>query len=68
MTGVVGPSCDRGDGDGSNGYSSRLLRPPKLPSRHAFASQPERGASGGVGGGGGSGGGDARRKIGRAHV
>ena len=62
MTGIVGPSCDRGDGDGSCGSSSRLLRPPKLPSRHAFASQPELGAGGGVGGGGGGGGGgDARR-------
>ena len=58
MTGVVGPSCDRGDGDGSSGSSSRLLRPPKPPSRLAFASQPERGAGRGVGG---DGGGDARR-------
>ena len=52
MTGVVGPSCDRGDGDGSSGFSSRLLHLPKLPSRLAFASQPERGAGGGGGGGG----------------
>ena len=57
MTGVVVPSCDCGDGDESSGSSSRLLRPPKLPSRLAFASKPERGAGGGVGGGGGGGGG-----------
>ena len=63
MTGVVGRSCDRGEGDGSSGSSSRLLRPLKLPSPLAFASQPERGAGGGIGGGsdGGGGGGDARR-------
>ena len=63
MTGVVGPSCDCGDGDGSSGSSSRLLRPPKLPSPLASASEPEWGAGGGVGGGGGGtgGGGDARR-------
>ena len=60
--GGFGPSCDRGDGDGSSGSSSRLLRPPKLPSPLAFASEPERGAGGGIGGGGGGGGvgGDAR--------
>ena len=63
MTGVGGPSCDCGDGDGSSGSSSPLLHPPKLPSRHAFASQPERGAGGGVGGGrGGGGGGDPRSR------
>ena len=30
MTGVVGPSCDCGNGDGSSGSSSRLLRPKPL--------------------------------------
>ena len=59
MTGVVGPSYDRGDGDRSSGSSSRLLRPPKPLSRLAFASQQERGA----GGGGGGGGGNARRSC-----
>ena len=53
MTGVVGPSCDRGDGDGSSGSLSCLLRPPQLPSPLAFASEPERVACGGIGGGGG---------------
>ena len=53
MSGGFGPCCDRGDGDGSSGSSSRLLRPPKLLSPLAFASQPERGAGGGGGGGGG---------------
>ena len=62
MTGLGGPSCDRGDGDRSSGSSPRLLRPLKLPSRHAFASQPERGAGGVVGGGRGGGGGDARSR------
>ena len=40
MTGGFGPSCNRGDGggDGSNGSSSRPLRPPQLPSPLAFAS------------------------------
>ena len=60
MTGVVGLSCDLGDGDGSSRSSSRLPRPPKPPSRLAFASQPEWGARRGVGGGGGGGGGGGR--------
>ena len=57
MTGGYGPSCDRGDGggDGSNGSSSGLLRPAQLPSPLAFASEPERGAGGGIDGGGGGG-------------
>ena len=59
MPGGFGPCYDRGIvGDGSS--LSRLLRPPKLPSPLAFASDPERGAGGGVGGGGG-GVGDARK-------
>ena len=59
MTGGFGPSCDRGDGggDGPSGSSSRPLRPPQLPSPLAFASEPERGAGGGISGGGGGGGG-----------
>ena len=59
MTGGFRPSCDRGDGggDGSRGSSSRPLRPPKLPSPPAFASELERGAGGGIGGGRGRGGG-----------
>ena len=66
MPGGFGPCDDRGIvGDGSSGSSSRLLRPPELPSPLAFASEPERGAGGGVGGGGGGGagggGGDGRR-------
>ena len=63
MTGGFGPSCDYGvGGNGSRGSSSRLLRPPKLPSPLAFASEPERSAGGVVGGGGG----DARgcRRLG----
>ena len=41
--GGFGPSCDRGNGsDGSSGSSSRLLRPPKLPSPLALA-EPEPG-------------------------
>ena len=61
MTVGFGPCCDRGiGGDESSASSSRLLRPPKLPSPLAFALEPERGADGGVGGGGGGGGGDAR--------
>ena len=69
MTAVIGPGCDRGDGDGSSGFSSRLLRRPKLPSWLAFASQPEQGTGGVVGGGGdgggggGGGGGDAGRSC-----
>ena len=61
MPGGFGPCYDRVIvGDGSS--SSRLLRPPKLPSPLAFASEQERGAGGGVGGGGcGGGGSDARR-------
>ena len=66
MPGGFGPCYDRGIvGDGSSGSSSQLLRPPKLPSPLAFASEPERGAGGGVGsggsGGGGGGGSEARR-------
>ena len=44
MTVGLGPCCDRGiGGDGSSGSSSRLLRPPKLPSQLAFACGPEQG-------------------------
>ena len=54
MPGGFGPCYDRGIvGDGSSGSSSRLLRPLKLPSALAFASELERGAGGGVGGGAG---------------
>ena len=60
MPGGFGPCYDRGIvGAGSSGSSSRLLRPPKLPSPLAFALEPEQGAGGGVGSGGG-GGSDAR--------
>ena len=53
LTGDFGPSCGRGDvgGVGSSGSSSRPLCPPQLPLLLAFASEPERGAGGGICGG-----------------
>ena len=61
MKGVVGPSCDCGDGDGFCIFSSPLLRLPKIPSQLTFASHPERVAGRGVGGGDGGAGDNASR-------
>ena len=41
--GGFGPSCDRGNGDGSSGFSSRLLLQLQLPSQLACAREPEPG-------------------------